>query len=212
MFETQHKMYLLLFYVIKIASCTGSSFIIIVNASNITSKKIWNPWTTLNAGDYTKQWLNEKTMNNTNPTITQQYPFLKRQKFSSSTGGCYKGYKSCKTTFDLLQNPSDSNSPYNFSQLHIAINNVIGQGLKPYLTTGFIPIAYSQNATLSAETDLNQDPPSSYDLYGEYIYNFALSLKQKYAENELKDWLFIVFTEYNNYRHFNDSQNINNTE
>ena len=146
--------HLLPFMSVILTLCTCSSFDIYVNISNISSQKVWNPYYALNRADYTQQWLNEETMNNTNPTIKERYGFLNTQKLAYTSGGCYKGYESCTTTFDLLQNPSDTNSKYNFTQLDIAIANILNQGLKPYLVLGLIPISYSINATLSSALNL----------------------------------------------------------
>ena len=194
----------------------GSSFDININASKILPKTIWNPWSTENIADYTNGWLNTADIDKTNPTIKEQYPFLSHQKFAYSTGGCYEGYKDpygahCTTTFDLLENPSDCNSAYNFSQLEIALKNVLKMGLKPYIVTGLVPIAYSTNAVLSAAKNLNQLPPDNYTQYGEYIYSVVKYLSDTFGKDQVSSWWFGVITEYNNYRHFNDSYNFNDT-
>eukprot|EP01084_Bolivina_argentea_P084028 152077_1 len=209
----------LIYHIFLIAATTAaeSSFVIQINASKISSKTIWNPWTTENAADYTGQWINNANINKTIP-INQQYPFLSRMKFAYSTGGCYKGYrdvnnKTCTTTFDLLQDPSNPNSSYNFSQLHTAVDNALKMGLKPYIVIGLIPIAYSINATLSNAKNLNELPPTySYEKYGDYIYALAKYFNNYYDPNEIKNWLFGVITEFNNYGHFDDAYNINATE
>lgn len=195
-----------------------SSFVIKINASNISPKSIWNPWSTENIADYTKGggWLNTADIDKTKPTIKEQYPFLSHQKFAYSTGGCYEGYTDpygahCTTTFDLLEDPSDSNSAYNFSLLHIAIENVLKMGLKPYIVTGLIPIAYSTKAVLSAAKNLNELPPDNYTQYGEYIYSVAKYLSDTFGKDEVSNWWFGVITEYNNYRHFNDTYHFNDT-
>ena len=193
-----------------------SVFIINVNASNVSSRTIWNPWSTENSADYTHLWLDNSTVDNTKPTISSQYPFISRQKFAYGTGGCYKGYtdkgnKTCKTTFDLLSNPFDSNSDYNFTQLHIAIDNVIKMGLTPYIVTGLIPVSYSLNATLSDAKNLNEVPPSNYDKYGDYIYQLAKYFLNIYGATQMKSWLFGVITEYNNIHHFYDINDVNDT-
>eukprot|EP01084_Bolivina_argentea_P084026 152074_1 len=211
---------LFLVYVLQLSiikhSKAASSFTIYVNASNVSSIKIWNPWTTENSADYTNIWDNTAYIDKTNPTIKEQYPFFSHQKFAYGTGGCYKGYtdpnnKTCKSHFDLLQDPSNPNSPYNFSQLHIAIDNVIKMGLKPYIVAGLIPIAYSNNATLSDAKDLNELPPSNYTQYGDYIYSLAKYLLNIYGATEIKEWWFGVITEYNNYGHFDDVYDFNAT-
>eukprot|EP01084_Bolivina_argentea_P084027 152076_1 len=193
-----------------------SSFIIQVNASNVSTKTIWNPWTAENIADYTQIWLNTADIDKTKPNIKAQYPFLSIQKIAYGTGGCYKGYKdannaTCRTTFDLLQNPSDTNSAYNFTQLHIAVDNIIKMGLKPYIVTGLIPISYSNNAILSEAKNLNELPPSNYDKYGEYIYELGKYFLNIYGTTHVKQWLFGVITEYNNYRHFDDIYDVNDT-
>ena len=192
------------------------SFKIEVNASNILSQSIWNPWTCENSADYTTEWDNTEYIDKTNPSIKQQYPFLTHQKFAYATGGCYKGYtdqynKTCRSHFDLLQDPSNSNSPYNFTQLMLAINNTLKMGLKPYLVTGLIPISYSNNSTLSNAKDLNELPPNDYNKYSQYIQGMAQQLLDIYGDKEIKQWWFGVITEFNNYGHFDDIYNFNAT-
>lgn len=201
------------------ASASDAFFTIYVNASNISSKTVWNPWSTENVADYNNIWLKTDNVDKTNPTIHEQYPFLSRQKFAYSTGGCYKGYTdasghTCTTTFDLLEDPSNPNSSYNFTRLRIGLDNVLKMGLKPYVVTGLIPVSFSFNATLSIAKNLNENPPSSYEKYGDYIYELGKYLLNIYGATEIKTWWFGVITEFNNMRHFydiNDANNINDT-
>eukprot|EP01084_Bolivina_argentea_P088054 158971_1 len=194
---------------------TDSSFMIHVNASNKSTKQIWNPWSTENSADYTDQWINTANIDKTNPNIHSQYPFFTHQKFAYATGGCYKGFtdsnnKTCTVTFDLLQDTSNANSPYNFTQLHIGIDNVLTMGLKPYLVTGLIPVSYSFNPTLS-KRGFNEVPPSNYTKYADYIYELAKYLLNIYGIDEIQKWWFGVITEYNNINHFYDINNPNDT-
>ena len=87
-------------------------------------------------------WLNPISNKNDKRTIKQKYSFINTLKFAYGTDGCYESYNQCDVTLDLLQNPSNSSSNYNFTQSSIAIENVL---LKPYIVTDNIPISYSNH-------------------------------------------------------------------
>ena len=125
------------------------------------------------------------------------YPFLTTVTLFTATGGCYEGFPGCTSRRDLLADPTDRASPYAFGPLLNALGNITASGLRPYIVTGGVPIAYSAAPVLGG-FGFNTQPPDDYELYARYIGALADAAVARFGLTAVRGWKWGVYTEYNN--------------
>jgi hypothetical protein len=167
-----------------------------VNANGLTltttlklgGQPVKNQFSTMNFWDFSWNWLSEAEGKDPN-YFRQNYPFVKTVIFMMATGG--------EASRDLLANPKDPNSAYNFSKLVRACRNAVNQGLKPFIKTGNVPEVYSNNPWKRAYS-VNVRPPADYNKYYNYIKALADTLVKEFGVNEVKTWYWGVLNEFDN--------------
>jgi hypothetical protein len=118
-------------------------------------------------------------------------PFAKYVQFISATGGA--------PARDLFKNPDDRTvlDDYDFSSLVRACGNVLAKGLKPYVSTGNVPMKLSANPVVGG-FGVNIRPPDDYGQYYKYMTALFQALKDTFGAEELLTWKWGVLTEYEN--------------
>ena len=119
----------------------------------------------------------------------QQFPFIDYVILMTFTGG--KGYNEwCSLENGKLV--CDFTTP-----IHI-IENVLRQGVLPMIVTGNIPDALCTSVAESAVGWGNCSPPADYEMYYEYICEFAKAIKCAFREDVYKKFRFRIGTEMDN--------------
>jgi hypothetical protein len=149
---------------------------------------IKNQFSAMNFWEFYVDWLS--TADNVDPNyFRNNYPFVKKVLFMMATGGM--------PSRDLLANPRDPNSAYDFSKLVRGCRNAVRQGLKPFIKTGNVPSVYSSNPWVRA-FDVNVRPPADYNKYYNYIKALGDTLVKEFGVQEVKTWTWGVLVEYDN--------------
>jgi len=131
------------------------------------------------------------------PADRAAYPFLTTIELFTATGGCYIGFPGCTSARDLLADPASPNSAYAFGPLLDALGNITASGLRPYIVTGGVPVAYSATPKLGG-FGFNSEPPANYQVYAAYITGLADAAVARFGIDAVRSWKFGVLTEYNN--------------
>ena len=121
--STQHTCLLL---ICMLNIWNAYAYTVNVNTNQSLNKELWNVWKSEISWYFQGDWMNTSVPSN---TIKSHYPFLERVELFTATGGCYKGYPGCTVDRDLLSDPSNPNSTYNFTDIVIAVSNILKQNL-----------------------------------------------------------------------------------
>lgn len=151
---------------------------------------ISNKFSVLNSWFYKPEWTTAP-LGYPDDYIATHFPFVERVHLMTATGGSLQR--------DLFRNRWSSSTldDYNFSELEAAIEQVLRQGLKPYIKTGNTPLKYSSRPRIG-EFGVNVKPPDDYEAYYRYIKALAESLVERFGIDEVKTWWWGVLTEYEN--------------
>ena len=125
------------------------------------------------------------------------YSFVSTIELFTATGGCYLGFAGCTSARDLLSAPADAASPYAFGPLLDALSNITASGLRPYIVTGGVPIAYSAAPAIGG-FGFNSQPPANLTQYAAYISALAAAAVVRFGLAPVQAWKWGVLTEYNN--------------
>ena len=119
------------------------------------------------------------------------FPFVQRIEIMVATGGNQR--------LDLFKDPMNRTNltDYDFGRLVQTCENIVAQGLKPMVKTGWVPLKLSASPHLG-EYGTNVRPPADYDAYYAYIKAVAEALKEHFGIAELKTWSWGVGVEYQN--------------
>ena len=125
------------------------------------------------------------------------YPFLTTIELFTATGGCYLGFPGCTSARDLLADPTNRSSAFAFDPLLNALGNITASGLRPYIVTGNVPVAFSASPKIGG-FGFNSNPPSDLAHYSQYIGALADAAVARFGLAAVRGWKWGVFTEYNN--------------
>lgn len=178
---------------------------------------------TLNAWDraaYPSDWTTASAQA-PDGTMSTQYPFLRYVELMTATGGCYPTYATCATgdiignagsrgNRDLLVDPTNPASAVDASSLVTAAQNILDQGLKPYIKIANVPVSMSQSPYLNVY-NLNGQFPSDWSRYYTYVRGIAQQLNTAFGTAELRSWKFGVGTEVDNPDWFDDKVSVTST-
>lgn len=104
----------------------------------------------------------------------------------------------CGGTRDLLVDPKNASSGYDFSPLITALQKIVSLGYLPHIVTGNIPISMSSSPVVGGFGS-NISPPANYSVYYSYIYSLASEIAVAFGgANNIQQWRWGVFTEFNN--------------
>jgi hypothetical protein len=122
----------------------------------------------------------------------KNFPFVRRVQLMAATGG--NGNR------DLFKNPGDRSTltDYDFGKLLKACENILAQGLKPMVKTGWVPLKFSAQPKMSGDFGTNVRPPDDYGVYYAYIKAMAEALKKRFGPEEVRTWTWGVGVEYEN--------------
>lgn len=140
--------------------------------------------------DYHDDWLGKAEMH-ADDHFKKNMPFVRYVQFIAATGG--------EAGRDLFKKPDDAavRDDYDFCALVRACGNVIKKGLKPYISTGNVPLKLSSHP-VTGDFNVNVMPPDDYPEYGRYIAALLQALKDRFGAAELLTWKWGVLTEYEN--------------
>lgn len=147
------------------------------------------------AVDYDLNWWKDDSVipNSVMPAdyFATQFPYVKYVQLIAATGGSVER--------DLFVNPNDRSNltDYKFDNLINAAANLVRQGLKPYMKTGSVPLKLSAHPHIGV-TGTNDQPPSDYDAYYNYIKAMANALVDQFGLSEVRTWKWGVMQEFNN--------------
>ncbi len=161
-----------------------------------------NKWSTMNAWNLNDRWTG---VADTQPTnyFSANYPFIQRIQLMTATGG--------SSDRDLFVDPNNPSAGYDFSHLVHAAQNILNQGLKPYIVTGNVPLSMSTSPSIGG-FGVNVRPPSDYGAYYTYIKACADALVSRFGLAQVSTWSWGVLTEYNNFDWFYDGNSAATTE
>lgn len=125
------------------------------------------------------------------------YPFLTTIELFTATGGCYLSFPGCTSARDLLADPTNRSSAFAFDPLLDALGNITASGLRPYIVTGGVPIAFSASPKIGG-FGFNSQPPNDLPAYSQYIGALADAAVARFGLAAVRGWKWGVFTEYNN--------------
>lgn len=165
----------------------------IIKGGSSTGKRITNKLAVMNQWDYAQNWLNAREPS----FFAENMEFVEWMQFMTATGGSEKR--------DLFRDPLDFDTldDYDFSPLVTACENVLRQGIKPFIKTGNIPLKYSSHKPEAGVFGVNIYEPKDFDVYHAYIAALASALTDKFGRDEVGSWKWGVFTEYENSDWFN---------
>ena len=179
-----------------IAVCLGPPVVSAEGTVTLTAdlsnlgKTVTNKSCNVNVWDLNGSWLNAGSQ----PAdyYATHDPYVKTVDLMTATGG--------SASRDLFVDPNNRSNltDYKFDNLIEACANILGQGLKPKITTGNVPLKYSANPVMSGPFAVNVKPPDDYGVYYNYIKAIADALKDRFGLGEVKTWIWGVLTEYEN--------------
>lgn len=151
---------------------------------------ITNKFSVLNSWLYKPEWTTAPE-GFPDDYIASNFPFVERVHLMTATGGSLQR--------DLFHDRWSKSvlDDYNFDELKLAIEQVLRQGLKPYIKTGNTPLKYSTRPRLG-EFGVNVKPPDDYEVYYRYIKALAEEMVETFGIDEVKTWWWGVLTEYEN--------------
>lgn len=154
-------------------------------------KTITNKFSDINMWSVDKTWT-EAAAGQPKDHFRRNFPFVQRVQLMAATGG--------NEQRDLFKNPNDRTilTDYDFDRLIKACENIVAQGLKPMIKTGWVPLKLSANPYISKDFKTNVRPPADYDVYYAYIKAMAETLKKHFGLAEVKTWSWGVGVEYEN--------------
>lgn len=140
--------------------------------------------------DYHSDWL-DTAESFPDDHFQKEMPFVRYVQFIAATGG--------ETARDLFKDPNNRAvlDDYDFSSLVRACGNVLKKGLKPYISTGNVPLKLSSRPAIGGFS-VNTMPPDDYEQYYKYITALLQALKDQFGAPELLTWKWGVLTEYEN--------------
>ena len=168
-----------------------------VNAVTITANAGSRSGPVPNFASTLTEWSYESWSNRLPASQLAAYPFLETIELFTATGGCYLGFPGCTSDRDLLSSPSSPDSDYAFGPLLAALGNITASGLRPYIVTGNIPIAYSSPPFIGG-FGFNSAPPANFSRYRSYISALASAAVDALSLDAVRGFRWGVFTEYNN--------------
>lgn len=154
--------------------------------------------------DFHGDWLDIAEMHS-DDFFKENMPFAQYVQFIAATGG--------ESARDLFKNPNDCAvlDDYDFSSLVRACGNVLAKGLKPYVSTGNVPMKLSAKP-VTGGFGVNTRPPDDYGQYYKYMTALFQALKDKFGTEELLTWKWGVLTEYENGDWYNAADDPSATE
>lgn len=166
-----------------------------VNLSEL-GQTMENKFSDINQWDLSMDWLSKKASEQPEDYMKENYPFVKRVQLMTATGGL--------ESRDLFLNPSDRTKldDYDFSPLGTAVNNILRQGLTPYIVIGNVPLKYSSKPYIGG-FGVNVRPPDDYDVYFKYITALAEYMVDRFGLEEVRTWTWRALVEYENKDWFN---------
>ena len=155
-----------------------------------------NKFSDINQWDMAMDWTTEKASGQPENYMREKYPFVKRVQLMTATGG--------HQTRDLLLDPSDRKKmdDYSFTRLGTAIDNIIRQGLTPYIVIGNVPLKYSSEPYIGG-FGVNVRPPDDYKVYFKYVKALGEYLVERFGLEEVRNWTWRALVEYENVDWFN---------
>gem|GEM_PF-302682 len=158
---------------------------------NNTGEPVKDVFSTLNQWDYGWYWTYFADDQPGN-YFSENYPFVKTVELMVATGGSAER--------DLYDDPYNRTvtDDYNINSLIHACQNVLIQGLKPYIKTGNVPLKLSEDPSISDAFSVNVRPPYDYELYYDYIRTIAAGLVAEFGLAEVRSWPWCVLTEFEN--------------
>lgn len=153
-------------------------------------KVVTNKFSVLNSWFYKPEWTTSP-QGYPDDYMATHFPFVERVHLMTATGGSLQR--------DLFRSKLSSRvmDDYNFDELKLAIQQILRQGLKPYIKTGNVPLKYSSRPRIGT-FGVNVKPPDDYEMYYEYIRALAQEMVDTFGIDEVKTWWWGVLTEYEN--------------
>lgn len=130
--------------------------------------------------------------------IKRRFPFCEYVQIFCATGGEMKGYAGGVVNRELFIDPLHPEKGYNFTPLLRVCENIVRQGVKPYLKLGHVPIAFSDDYKRSVPFRTNLRPPTDWQHYYQYLCDVMAALAERFGVEELRTWMWGSFTEFDN--------------
>lgn len=86
---------------------------------------------------------------------------------------------------------------YNWQYVDLVYDELLEQGVKPFVELGFMPEALMNGDATTFWWDAKTSPPKSYEQWGQLVEHFVRHLEDRYGSDELKTWFFEVWNEPN---------------
>ncbi len=102
--------------------------------------------------------------------------------------------------------PADPSKGANYSQLVVALQNIVASGFTPHIITGNVPVALSANPTIGG-FGFNSQPPQNLSAYSAYLGGLAQAAVEAMGLDVVRTFRWGVYTEFNNYDWFVGPEN-----
>ena len=126
----------------------------------------------------------------------KNYPSIRRIQLMGAIGG--------SISRDLFNNPKNNEvlNDYDFNNLIKACKSIVAKGLIPHICLNNVPMKFSKNIKIGG-FNVNTSPPDDYNVWYNYIYAIANTLKTTFGLKQIKKWYWQIGIEYENSNWFN---------
>jgi len=91
----------------------------------------------------------------------------------------------------------DGSLDYNWQYLDALYDNIVDQGMAPFVELGFMPTVLASGDQTVFDWRANVTPPKSYDAWGELVEQTVRHWVDRYGRSRVGTWLFEVWNEPN---------------
>lgn len=137
-------------------------------------------------------WNMSSTFKNPSPNEENNiFDFVEYVQLMTATGGSPER--------DLFQNPADKSTyeDYKFENLIENCRGILSLGCKPHIKLGNVPSKFTKEYKTAA-FGVNVYAPEDYKAYYNYIRAIIQALTDTFGQEEVRQWHWGVFTEYEN--------------